>query len=222
MSWAEFAAVFIAFFLTHSLPVRPRVKSRVVAVIGTRGFGLAYSALSLGMLWLLIWSAGEAPYLQLWPQMSWQRHVTHLGMLSVCLLLAFSLGRPNPFSFGGARNHAFDPARPGLVAWTRHPVLVALAIWAGVHLLPNGDLAHVILFGTLGAFALLGRALIDRRKRQRLGATRWHDLNSARRRAPKFHRPESWAFFGLRALIGFGAFAALIWAHPYIIGVPAV
>ena len=68
MSWTAFAAVFVAFFLTHSIPVRPAVKSRLVTVLGSRGFGIGYSALSVTMLALLIWSAGEAPYVQLWPQ----------------------------------------------------------------------------------------------------------------------------------------------------------
>nr|WP_299880523.1 NnrU family protein [uncultured Sulfitobacter sp.] len=40
-----------------------------------------------------------------------------------------SLGRPNPFSFGGSRNAQFDPAHPGLVRFMRHPLLVALALW---------------------------------------------------------------------------------------------
>ena len=36
-------------------------------------------------------------------------------------------------------------------------------------LVPNGDLAHVILFGTFAGFALLGQRLIDRRKRREMG-----------------------------------------------------
>lgn len=221
MGWTGFAAVFAAFFLTHSIPVRPAVKSRLVGRIGAHGFGLAYSALSVGMLALLIWSAGKAPHVQLWPQMEWHRHAAHLGMLAVCLILALGIARPNPFSFGGARNDIFDPTRPGLVRWTRHPVLLALAIWAGVHLLPNGDLAHVILFGVLGSFALAGRALIDRRKRRQLGVSRWHALDSARKAALPFHAPRSWPILFLRLLAGLAAFAALLLAHPYVIGVSA-
>ena len=222
MGWFGFTAVFAAFFLTHSIPVRPAVKSRIVNRIGTGGFGLAYSALSVAMLALLIWSAGEAPYVQLWPQMEWHRHAAHLGMLAVCLLLALSVARPNPFSFGGARNNRFDPTRPGIVRWTRHPILLALAIWAGVHVLPNGDLAHVILFGVLGGFAIAGRALIDRRKRRVLGASQWDTLDLARKAAPRFHAPRSWPVLLLRLLVGLAAFAALLLAHPHVIGVPAL
>ncbi len=222
MGWTGFAAVFAAFFLTHSIPVRPAVKSRLVNVIGTRGFGFVYSVLSVGMLSLLIWSAGEAPYVQLWPQMEWHRHAAHLGMLAVCLILALGVARPNPFSFGGARNDSFDPARPGIVRWTRHPILLALALWAVVHLVPNGDLAHVILFGVLGGFAIAGRALIDRRKRRVLGASRWYALDTARKAAPRFHAPRSWPVLFIRLLIGLAAFAALLLAHPHVIGVSAM
>jgi len=222
MGWIEFAAVFAVFFLTHSIPVRPAVKSRLVAVVGARGFGLGYSALSLAMLALLIWAAGEAPYVQLWPQMPWQRHAVHLGMLAVCLIAALSIARPNPFSFGGAQNDRFDPQSPGIVRWTRHPILLVLGLWAGLHLLPNGDLAHVILFGVLGGFAVAGRALIDRRKRRVLGTQRWAALNEARKAAPMVQAPTSWIGFAIRVLIGVAVFAALAWAHPYVIGVPAL
>ncbi|MGR3315339.1 NnrU family protein [Roseovarius indicus] len=221
MGWTGFAVVFAAFFLTHSIPVRPAVKSRLVQVIGLRGFGVAYSLLSVGMLALLIRSAGQAPYLQLWPQMEWHRHAAHLGMLAVCLILALAVARPNPFSFGGARNDSFDPDRPGIVGWTRHPILLALALWAGVHLLPNGDLAHVILFGVLGGFALAGRRLIDRRKRRVLGASQWAALDAARKAAPWVHAPRSWPILALRLLTGVAAFAALLLAHPHVIGVSA-
>lgn len=222
MSWTGFAAVFVAFFLTHSVPVRPLVKSRLVALLGQTGFGVAYSALSLSMLALLIWSAGEAPYVPLWSQMAWQRHATHLGMFAVCLILALSIARPNPFSFGGARNDRFDPAWPGLIRWTRHPILLALALWASVHVLPNGDLAHVILFAVLGCFALIGRALIDRRTKGRLGRETWIEIDRRRRNAPRVHAPTSWTELGLRLLAGVSVYAALLWAHPFIIGLPAL
>src|SRR6056297_4262202 len=222
MGWFGFTAVFAAFFLTHSIPVRPAVKSRILNRVGARGFAMAYSALSVAMLTLLIWSAGKAPYVQLWPQMEWHRHTAHLGMLAVCLILALGVARPNPFSFGGARNNSFDRTRPGIVRWTRHPILLALALWAGVHLLPNGDLAHVILFGVLGAFAFAGGWLIDRRKQREMGHANWAALKNAVHQAPLAHAPASWPGLFLRLAAGGAAYAALIWAHPLIIGLPAI
>ena len=222
MSWLGFAGVFALFFATHSVPVRPGVKARISKQIGTRGFGIGYSLLSTGMLALLIWAAGQAPFVLLWPQMLWHRRVVHLGMLVVCLVLAFAIARPNPFSFGGARNAAFDPHHPGIVRLTRHPVLLALALWAGLHLLPNGDLAHVLLFGLLGSFAIAGRALINRRKRREMGMAQWEGLNAAVSRAPLLQWPKSLAGTLLRLLAGVGGFAVLIMLHPLVIGVSAL
>ncbi len=138
MTWAGFIGIFALFFATHSIPVRSAVKPRIVAWVGPRGFAVGYSILSLTVLTMLIRAAGAAPYVGLWPQLDWQRHVVHAGMPVVCLILAFSIGRPNPFSFGGARNNTFDPARPGIVRMVRHPVLAAPALWAFLLMLPNG------------------------------------------------------------------------------------
>lgn len=222
MTWTGFAAIFVAFFLTHSIPVRPAIKTAIVDRVGTRAFGLGYSALSVGMLALLIWAAGQAPYVELWPQAIWHRHAVHLGMLAVCLILASGIARPNPLSFGGAGNDRFDPKRPGIVGWERHPVLLVLALWSGLHLLPNGDLAHVILFGVLCAFALAGRRLIDRRKRREMGLDRWDALRREVASAPKVYLPARPMALILRLALGVALFALLLWAHPVVIGVPAL
>lgn len=221
MTWLGYAGVFAVFFATHSLPLRPALRARLVAGLGRRGFAVAYAALSIGMLALLIHAAGRAPFVLLWPTMPWHFHVVQAGMVLVCVILALSVGRPNPFSFGGARNERFDPDRPGIVGILRHPILAALALWAGLHLLPNGDLAHVLLFGTLGAFAVLGRGLTDRRKRHEMGAQAWDDLRLRTRQAPVLHPPRSRAGLALRLAAAAIAYIALVALHPVVIGVSA-
>lgn len=217
MPWFEFGAAFVAFFLSHSLPLRPRLRSALRARLGARGFGLAYSGLSLAVLAWLIGAAGRAPHVPLWAWAPWQNYIVIAVMLPVCLLLALTLGRPNPLSFGGAHNGRFDPARPGLVRWTRHPLLLALALWSAAHLLANGDLAHVILFGTFAGFSLLGMRLVDRRKRAELGPD-WTRLVQAVRAAPLAAlRPEPALM--PRLGLGLALYAALLWAHPLLFGV---
>jgi len=216
MGWAEYALAFLVFFLTHSAPIRPPVRPWLVARLGQSGFGLAYSALSLGVLAWLIGAAGRAPYVPLWPWAGWQNHVVLAVMLPVCMILALTIARPNPFSFGGAGNDRFDPARPGIVRLTRHPLLLSLVLWAGAHLLANGDLAHALLFGTFAGFALLGMRLIDRRKRREMGAA-WGRLEAARRQAPP--RPISWPDVALRLGLGGVLYATLVWVHPWLFGV---
>jgi hypothetical protein len=91
--------------------------------------------------------------------------LTNLVMPLACLLIAFAVGAPNLLSFDGCAE-GFDPSRQGVVGVARHPLLLALALWAGVHALANGDLAHLLLFG---GFALLGMRALDRHRRRLLG-----------------------------------------------------
>jgi uncharacterized membrane protein len=134
------------------------------------------------------------------------------------MLLALTIGRPNPFSFGGARNQDFDPDHPGLLRLTRYPILAALAIWAGAHVVPNGDLAHVLMFGGFAIFALIGMRMIDRRKvRQnpdlweaqvaRIGA-----MPVARLRVPSIGTT-------LRLLAAVLAYILIVYLHPAFFGV---
>lgn len=219
MTWLGFTAVFALFFATHSVPVRPRVRAALVRYLGPRGFTSAYSALSLVMLAVIIVAADRAPYVQLWAQAIWQHYIVTAGMFVVCLIIAFSLGRPNPFSFGGAQNDRFDPTRPGIVRWLRHPILVALTLWASLHLLPNGDLAHVLLFGVFAIFAVLGSLLIDRRKKREVGLEPWERLQSEIKRSSHTLYLAFSAEIFKRLAIAVVLFVALILLHPVLIGV---
>lgn len=217
MGWIEFIAAYAVFFLSHSIPVRPPLRPWLQARLGPTGFTLAYSVLSLAVLAWLIGAAGRAPHVTLWDWAPWQVHVPLMLMGPVCLILALAVGRPNPFSFGGARNDLFDPAWPGIVRWSRHPLLAALALWAAAHVVPNGDLAHVILFGSFAAFALLGGRLIDRRTRREMGAE-WQRLRRAVASAPLLPRQSSGGTLA-RLLAGVALYAALIRVHPVLFGV---
>jgi uncharacterized membrane protein len=218
MGWFEFALAYVVFFLSHSLPVRPPLRPWLQARLGASGFTIAYSALSFAVLAWLIWAAGSAPHVALWDWAPWQAHVPLVVMGPVCLILALSIGQPNPFSFGGSRNDQFDPARPGIVRLSRHPLLLALALWAAAHVVPNGDLAHVILFGTFAAFALLGGRLFDRRKRREMGPE-WQRMRDRVLDGPFLCLPVSWQRLATRMAIGIGLYVALLWLHPWLFGV---
>jgi len=222
MGWSGFALAFVAFFLSHSLPVRPPLRPILVHALGAVGFGLAYSALSLIILTWLIVSAGRAPFLPLWTWAPWQNYLVLVIMLPVCLIVALSVGRPNPFSFGGSRNDEFDPERPGIVRLARHPLLVALALWSVAHVIANGDLAHVLLFGTFFVFALFGGCLVDRRKRSEMGQDwrlLWERVLSHPIGEELFRVSRETV---LRAAFGVGLYMALIMLHPIVIGVDPI
>jgi uncharacterized membrane protein len=79
-------------------------------------------------------------------------------------------------SFGGRAHQEFDPEKPGIAGITRHPLLWAFVLWSASHLLPDGDLAHVVLFGGFAVFALLGMVAMDKRFRRTLGNADWERL----------------------------------------------
>jgi len=213
--WGEFVAAYGVFLVSHAIPIRPPVRPFVTARLGRVGFSLAYSLLSIAVLVWLIVAAGRAPHVELWPRAAWQNHVTLVTMAVACLIVALAAFQPNPFSFGGWRNAIFDPARPGIIGLIRHPFLAVLTLWAAGHLAPNGDLAHVVLFGGFALFALLGMGLIDGRRRREMGNEAWEKLARAAGKGRSFG-PNATTFARLTA--GLALLAALIWLHPHIIG----
>lgn len=211
--WGEFIVAFAIFFVSHSVPVRGAIKARISALISPRGFTLAYSALSTAILTWLIIAAGRAPYLEVWAFAPWQKHVPLIGMAIATIVTALAIGRPNPLSFGGANNDRFDPKNPGVIGWFRHPLLLVLLIWSLAHMMPNGDLAHIILFGVFAAFALLGHLLINRRQKRLLGAVEWARLITTKRTITLTTN-------GLiRLAIGIALYLLLLTLHTPVIGI---
>jgi len=86
----------------------------------------------------------------------------------------------------------------------RHPQLISVVIWAGAHLVANGDGRSVVLFGGLGVWALVMMPLLNRRD----GA---------------WVRPEPTPLVtdaGVLAIAG-AVFLGVRWAHPWLAGVSA-
>ncbi|MGR3759871.1 NnrU family protein [Roseobacteraceae bacterium NS-SX3] len=213
--WIEFAAALVLFLASHAVPVRPPVRPWLVQRFGLKGYFLTYSLLSVAILVWLIAAAARAPYVQVLPPWGIFRWAPLLAMPLACLLLAGGVARRNPLSFGGLGTRAFDPAQPGILAVSRHPLLAAMALWAGAHLLANGDLAHVILFGLFAGFAVMGMGIIDRRKQRQLGQAEWGRLsrNTAWLNLARL-RPSAAESGGALAL-----FLLLLWLHAPVIGV---
>ncbi|OBY28330.1 NnrU family protein [Leisingera sp. JC1] len=214
MAWFEFTAALMLFLASHAIPVRPPVRPWLVSRLGLRGYIIAYSLLSLMILAWLVVAAARAPFVGVLPYWEGFRWVPLLVMPLACLLAVGGMMRQNPFSFGGLGLRAFDPADPGILAVSRHPLLAAMALWAGAHLLANGDLAHVILFGLFAGFAWIGMALIDKRKQRQMGQGEWRRLsrNTARLKLLRL-RPMA-SETGLAAAV----FLALLVLHAPIIG----
>lgn len=219
----EFLIALAAFLLSHSIPARPKVRRRFVDLLGERGYLLAYSLLSLALLAWLIGTALHAPYIPLWDKSLGEYWAPITAMVPAFFLLASAVFCPNPLSISFSRRR-FDRDRPGIVAVTRHPLLWAFALWAFAHVVPNGDVVGVIMFGGFGLFALLAMPLVDRRKRRAMGGE-W-DILAARTSIVPFvallraRTPGRWRmgqFFATLAL-GLTLYSLLLWTHPYLFG----
>ncbi|MCW3797915.1 NnrU family protein [Sphingomonas sp. BN140010] len=205
----ELLLALLVFLASHSIPARPRVRQRLVDRFGHANYLIGYGLLSIVLLVWLISAAVRAPIIPLWSSGLWSWHVALAVMLPACWLLTGGLTTANPFSVT-LNTAQFDPARPGLVGLVRHPVLWGFAAWAGVHLIANGHLAALILFGVFLLFSLGGMALLDRRKHRQLGPGYARLLPTGRR----------WTARQLLATFGGGTalYALLLAMHPVLIG----
>jgi uncharacterized membrane protein len=223
--WAQFAAALIVFLASHSIPARPAIRRALREWLGGRGYMTLYSILSLAVFAWFIWAAEHAPRIELWAFAPWQLWAPNIAMPLVCLAIAYSFASPDPFSITGRGGAAFDPSRPGIAGITRHPLLWAITLWASAHLIPNGDVAHVILFGLFAAFGVLGMAIFDARRRREWGAQAWAERTAHTSRVP-FAAVFAGRFRGegLRAppgvlLAAAALYLTLLLLHPLVIGV---
>lgn len=169
---ARFLGVLAVFLIAHVIPALPAARRALRARLGAGGFLLAYSALSLLLFAWLIREALFAPFIPLWFVGPWGHWVAVLLVPLALMLLGASALAPNPLSIAFV-DRPFDPAAPGAVAITRHPVLWGLCLWGLAHVPANGHLVGLILFGSLGVFAFIGMAVTEDRRREILGESAW-------------------------------------------------
>jgi uncharacterized membrane protein len=223
--WGELALAFLAFLASHLLPARPRLRAALCGLVGERGYMAVYSAVSLILLGWLVAAAGRAPYVEVWAFAPWQMWVPNVAMPAACLLIAFGIGASNPFSFGGRNAQAFDPERPGIAGVTRHPLLLAIVLWAASHAVPNGNLAHVLLFGIFALAGVPGMLAIDRRTRRRMGPEEWQRLAARTSLLPGSAlltgrwRPDPRRLSWPRLALGVLIYRSLVLLHQPVIGV---
>lgn len=220
----EFLIALALFLASHSIPARPAFRGHLVAIMGERAYTIAYSVLSTALLVWLISAAIRAPFIPVWGFDLWQYWVPVALMLPAFMLFLGGAASPNPLSISFSRR-PYDPERPGIVAITRHPVLWGFALWALSHLVPNGDLVSLILFGGFGLFALAAMPLIDRRKRRQWGEADWHGLASGTSILPfaaliagriRLRWPSG--LLAVTILGGAVCYLAMLWLHPILIG----
>lgn len=141
----------LVFFAIHLAPAAPELRRGVVERFGESAYKIAFSLISaLGLIMIVYGYAklGAAPGKnpQIWTPPLWTRHVAMLLMgFSIVTLVA-----------------AYVPSR--IRTALRHPMLLAIKLWALAHLLVRGDLASMILFGSFLAYAVFDRISVKRRE----------------------------------------------------------
>ena len=139
----------VLFLGIHSVRIlAPDWRSAQIERLGEGMWKGLYSLVSLVGLALVIWG-----YTRAWPlapllyePLVWMKHITAALMLpALIIFMAFVL----------------PPGR--LKPALKHPMLVAIKVWAFAHLLANGDLASLLLFGSFLVWAVLDRIAAKRR-----------------------------------------------------------
>jgi uncharacterized membrane protein len=182
----------VVFLGIHLLTTRRETRAALVGRFGEGGYKLAYSLVSAVGLVLVIVGFGAArdagPPI-LWTPPEALRHLALLLNLPIFILFAA----------------AYLPGR--IKSATKHPMLLAVKIWATAHLLANGDLASILLFGSFLAWAVIARIAAKRREAVegvpiRAGPAR-NDV--------------------IAVVIGLVLYVLMVtWGHPHLIGVPVL
>jgi uncharacterized membrane protein len=156
----ELAVALVLFAAAHAAPAHGGAREWLVETLGRRAYLILYSLASLGLLTWVALSYREAPYVEVWWTGFWWRWVALAVMLPAVVLVVLGVRRP-------------QPDRLGIYAVARHPAMWGLGIWAAVHLVANGDVASILMFGTFGILAVPGAVSAQRRWHTAMGEGAW-------------------------------------------------
>ena len=177
----------VVFLATHVFVTFRDTRARLMARLGN-AYRVLFALVALIGLALIVYGYGDYRahgLIQLWTPPAFMRHITIGLMLLAVIFLA-----------------ALIPSH--IKAWIKHPMMTSIKTWAFAHLLSNGDLGSILLFGS---FLLWGGYA-------RMAAKRRGDRGFA---SP----PAGWTNDVIVVVVGVVGFLLLgYYFHPYVIGVP--
>jgi len=138
-------AVFLA---PHVFTTRRDTRAAMIALIGEGPYKAVYSLVAIIGVILIGW--GFAHYranewIDVWYPPAWTRHVT-VALTWPAIIFVVAAYIPGNIKRG-----------------LKHPMLVGVKLWAFAHLLSNGDLGSIVLFGSILAWAVFDRVTLKRR-----------------------------------------------------------
>ena len=179
-------AVFLA---THVFVSFRDARASVIGRLGLPTYRAVFALVSLAGLALIVWGYGQYQthgLVQIWSPPAFMRHIT-VGLMLFAVIFVVA---------------AFIPSH--IKTRLKHPMLAGIKTWALAHLLSNGDLGSMLLFGGFLAWGVYAR----------IAAKRRGDLG------PK-SAPAGWSNDILVLVLGVVVYLALGYAfHPVVIGVP--
>lgn len=179
----------VIFLGVHLIPTSPELKNGLIERFGATAYKIGFGILSLIGLVVIVLGYHKLQIspeknVSLWYPPIFMRHIAVALMLPAMIFLAAY----------------FIPSRIRMAV--KHPMIVAIKTWALAHLLANGDLASVILFGSFLAYAVYDRISMKRRPAPAVVAS------------PSIINDVAVVVLG----IAFFAFF-LLWGHEFLIGV---
>lgn len=184
----------VIFLGMHSFSMARGRRAALIARIGEGPYKGLYSLVSLLGIVLIAFGYGQyraGGYIPVWDPPVWTRHLALLlvWLAFICIAAAYLPGR--------------------IKARLKHPMLAGVKIWALAHLLANGDLGSILLFGFILVWAVLARISAKRRD-----VAAQHGGTAA---------PAGWRNDVLAVLVGTAIYLAFaFWLHPWLIGVPVL
>ena len=182
----------VLFLGVHTLTTQRDARAALIGKLGDGGYKGLYSLASFAGLALIVWGYSvyrATGWIDVWYPPVAMRHITLLLMLPAVIFVVASY------------------IRGRIYTTLKHPMLAGIKLWAAAHLLANGDLGSIVLFGSFLAWAVYDR--ISLKHRSDAGA-------------PPI--PVGGPGNDLIAIaVGVVAYLALAFAfHPVVIGVPVV
>lgn len=176
-----FGVLFTA--LLHLVAAIPSLKSRLKAAVGERAYGPVFGIASLVGIAIIVMGWRASDFVFVYDPPEWGRHANYLLTLIAFICLGI-------FIFRGTLRQKL-----------RFPMAFAAIFWATGHLLANGDLASIILFGGFLAYALAHLAIgLANGVRPSPEVRAGHDL--------------------LSVLAGIALYGVMVQLHGAVIGVP--
>lgn len=130
-------AGLVLFMAIHLIPKAPRLRPALVERLGAKPYRGVFSAVVLLSLAGIVWGFSSSPYEEVYTPPAWG-HQASMVLVPIALVLFAAANMPTRMR-----------------ALVQHPMLLGLLLWAIAHLLANGDVRSVVLFGGFALFAVV-------------------------------------------------------------------